>query len=547
MAKRNEAGKVTALYCRLSQEDALQGDSNSIQNQKAILEKYALDHGFGNIAFYVDDGYSGVTFNRPDFQRMLADVEAGKVSAVVTKDLSRLGRNYLEAGRYIEMIFPEYGVRYIAINDQVDTNDTESNDLMPFRNVFNEWYARDTSKKIRAVVQSKYSKGERFNCVSPYGYLMEKKQWVIDPDTAPIVKQIYAWCMDGYGPTQIARMLTEKQVLIPVAEYYRRTGVLKHKSAIESPTLWVTETVNRILQNREYTGDTILGRTKRRSYKDKRKVDAPKEEWHIYENTHEPIIDKETWETVQKLREATKRRNCSTGEKDKFAGLVVCADCGKKMYNCRAKTLTHTQESFVCGNYRRKTKNCTSHFIRTVVLEKLVLASVKDVLSLANTNESMFREYAMLCGEREQKEALKEQKQEMEKAQRRISELDTLFQKLFEGNATGRISDERFDTLSRGYETEQCELQKRLAALQNEIRIAEEKKNGTDRFLKVARKYEDLKELTPTILRELIEKILIYEPIHINGKKRIQRIQIYYNFIGRIQFPQAELKTAESA
>lgn len=318
--------------------------------------------------------------------------------------------------------------------------------------------------------------------------------------------------MEGYGPTQIARMLAEKQVLIPVAAYYCRTGIVKHKSAIEDPTLWVTDTVNRILQNREYTGDTVLGRTRRRSYKDKRKMDVPKEEWNSYGNTHEPIIDRDTWETVQKLREPTKCRNCSTGEKDKFAGLVVCADCGKKMYNCRAKTLTHTQESFVCGNYRRKTKSCTSHFIRTVVLEELVLTSVREVLSLANTNESMFREYAMLCGEREQQEALKEQRREMDMAQRRIAELYILVQKLFEGNATGRISDERFDVLSRGYESEQRKLTERLAALQNEIRVAEEKKNGTDRFLKIARKYEDLQELTPTILRELIEKILIYEP-----------------------------------
>ena len=264
---RQQENKITALYCRLSQEDALQGDSNSIQNQKAILEKYALDHGFGNLVFYVDDGYSGVTFNRPDFQRMLSDVEAGKVSVVITKDLSRLGRNYLEAGRYIEMIFPEYGVRYIAINDQVDTNNAESNDLMPFRNVFNEWYARDTSKKIRAVVQSKYARGERFCANAPYGYKYDKEQkkLIVNPGTAPIVKQIYAWCMNGYGPTKIARMLTEQEILKPTAYDYRTTGVLKHKSAIETPTLWDTQTVITILGYREYIGDTVLGKTRSKS------------------------------------------------------------------------------------------------------------------------------------------------------------------------------------------------------------------------------------------------------------------------------------------
>jgi len=544
---RQTEQKNTALYCRLSQEDALQGDSNSIQNQKEIMEKYALDHGFRNLVFYVDDGYSGVTFNRPDFQRMLSDIEAGKISTVITKDLSRLGRNYLEAGRYIEMIFPECGVRYIAVNDQVDTSSSESNDLMPFRNVFNEWYARDTSKKIRAVVQSKYSKGERFNGSAPYGYILDKetKKLVIDPDTAPIVQKIYDWCMEGYGPTQIARMLTERKILIPVAAHYKRTGKMKHRSAIDAPTLWDTETVTRILYNREYTGDTVLGRWKNKSYKDKKRIAVPKEEWHIFENTHEPIIDREKWEIVQNLREETKRRNCSTGEKDKFAGLVVCADCGKKMYNCRAKSLTSMQESYVCGSYRRKTKDCTAHFIRTVVLEELVLSSVKEVLKAANGDRDWFREYALECGLQEQQIALKEQKREMEKATKRISELDTIIQKLFESNAAGRISDERFDTLSKGYEQEQSELKEKLIMLTKEVTLAEEKKSNTERFLKIAEKYENLTELTPTILRELIEKILVYEPTYV-GKKRIQKIQIYYNFIGRIQLP-TETKRAESA
>lgn len=545
MRKQPDSEKITALYCRLSQEDTLQGDSNSIQNQKAILGKYAEDNKLPNPRFYVDDGYSGVTFNRPDFQRMLADLEAGKLGTVVTKDLSRLGRNYLEAGRYIEMVFPEYGARYIAIQDQVDTNQAESNDLMPFRNVFNEWYARDTSKKIRAVVQSKYAKGERFSCVAPYGYDIEKKQLIINPETAPIVKQIYAWCMEGYGPTQIARMLTERNILIPVAHYYQQKNIIKSKCAIEAPTIWTTETIIDILKNRAYMGDTVLGKTKRRSYKDKRKVEVPEEEWHIFENTHEPIIDRDTWERVQKLREATKRRNCSTGEKDKFAGLVFCADCGKALYNCRAKTLTHMQESFVCGNYRRKTKTCTAHFIRTVVLEELVLASVRQVLACANEQKEAFRAYVLQKGEQDQRMAMREQRLALEKANRRITELDVLFQRLFEGNATGRISDERFITLSAGYEAEQAELKQKVTVLSKEVQHADEKAINTDRFLRIAEKYENLLELTPSILRELIEKIVVHEPIHVNNRKRIQKLQIHYNFIGTIDIPEKE--KAESA
>jgi site-specific DNA recombinase len=544
---RQQTGeKITALYCRLSQEDALQGDSNSIQNQRSILESYAVDRGLKNIEFYVDDGYSGTSFQRPGFQRMLADVEAGKIGTIITKDLSRLGRNYLEAGRYIEMVFPEYNVRYIAINDQVDTDNAESNDLMPFRNVFNEWYARDTSKKIRAVVQSKYARGERFNACAPYGYTLDKEQnrLIVNPDTAPIVKQIYAMCMEGRGPTQIARMLREQDVLIPVAYTYKTTGVLKHRSAVETPTYWTTETVKRILENREYIGDTVLGRTGRRSYKDKRKVDLPPEQWRIFEGTHEPIIDRDTWERVQKLREATKRRLCSTGEKDKFAGLVICGDCGKPMYNIRARTLTHIQESFVCGNYRRKTRSCTSHFIRTVVLEELALTGIREVLACANGQRELFREYVMQKGEEEQREAVRSRQRELDQANRRIAELDVLFQKLFEGNAMGHISDERFHTLSQGYEQEQAALKDKIASMAGEIRSFSEKAKSVERFIKVAEKYFDLQELTPTILRELIDKIVVHEPIHVNGKKRIQRIQVYYNFIGSIDIPKERAESA---
>ncbi len=546
MNQRNQTdGKVTALYCRLSQEDAQQGDSNSIQNQKVILERYAIDHNFTNIQFYVDDGYSGTTFNRPDFQRMLSDMEAGRIGVLITKDLSRLGRNYLEAGRYIEMVFPEYNVRYVAINDQVDSANKDSNDLMPFRNVFNEWFARDTSKKIRAVVQSKYAKGERTTGNPPYGYLMVEKKLVVNPDTAPIVKQIYDWCMAGFGPTQIARMLTEQGILIPVAYHYQRIGVLLHRSALDAPTVWITETVKRILGNREYIGDTVLGRTGRKSFKDKRKIDLPKEQHHIFENTHEAIIDRETWETVQRIR-GGKRRNCKNGEKDKFAGLVICADCGKPLYNVRAKTLTHTQEAFVCGNYRRKVASCTAHFIRTVVLEEMVLASLRQVLSIANGHADTFRHYVLQRAKQEQKKALREQRRELDKAERRIAELDVLFQKLFEGNATGRITDERFSMLSAAYETEQQELKQRLAALSAEVRVAEEKTMNTERFLLIAAKYTNLQELTPTILRELVSKIVVFEPEKLNGKKRRQKIQIHFNFIGTLGAPEAK-EMAESA
>jgi len=543
MSRKIDAEKMTALYCRLSQEDALQGDSNSIQNQRSILEKYAVDRGFRNLEFYVDDGYSGTSFQRPGFQRMLSDVEAGKIGVIITKDLSRLGRNYLEAGRYIEMVFPEYGVRYIAINDQVDTNDAESNDLMPFRNVFNEWYARDTSKKIRAVVQNKYSRGERYSASVPYGYTYDKaqKKLIVNPDTAPIVKQIYAWCMEGMGPTKIAKLLTEKSVLTPKGYECQRKGDLTYPA----PTVWNIEAVINILGYREYIGDTILGKTRSKSYKEKKTIELPPEEWKIFEGTHEAIIDRDTWEAVQRIRE-NRRRYCKTGEKDKFAGLVVCADCGKIMYNIRAKTLTHIQESFVCGNYRRKTKSCTAHFIRTVILEKLVLENIREVLACANGQQEFFREFVLQKGRQEQRNAIRLQQQELERAKRRILELDVLFQKLFEGNATGLISDERFSTLSASYEAEQRELKARVIELTEEVQSAKEKAGNTDRFFRIARKYEDLKELTPTILRELIEKIVVFEREKPRTPHVRQKIQIYYNFIGSIDLSNNN-ETAESA
>ena len=296
---------------------------------------------------------------------------------------------------------------------------------------------------------------------------------------------------------------------------------------------------------REYIGDTVLGKTRSKSYKDKKTIDLPPEEWKIFEGTHEPIIDRDTWEAVQRIREG-RRRYCKTGEKDKFAGLVVCSDCGKPMYNHRAKCRTYTQEAFTCGGYRRHVKTCTAHFIRTAVLDGIVLSSIREVLALANGHTNLFREYVQQCGEREQNEALKAQRRELEKAQCRIAELDALFQKLFEGNAVGRISDERFMTLSVGYEEEQRELKAKLKKLSSAIQAADDKALNADRFLRVARKYEDLRELTPTILRELIEKIVVFEREKVNGKKGRQKIQIYYNFIGSIDMPQHE-ESAESA
>lgn len=527
-----QQNQITALYCRLSQEDSLQGDSNSIQNQKEILGKYAADHGFPNTVFYVDDGYSGTNFNRPGFNEMMEAVEAGRVKTVIIKDMSRLGRDYLKVGFYTEVVFPQKGIRFIAISNGIDSDNQQESDFTPFLNIMNEWYARDTSRKIRAVVQAKYRKGERTTGNAPYGYLLKEKQLVVNPDTAPVVRQMFDWCTEGYGPTQIARMLSEQRVLTPRAYEYRTTGKLVSQSAVKAPYGWDTATVKGILSYKEYLGHTVLGKTRCKSYKDKRDVEIPEEEQFVYENTHEPLVSRETWDLVQRIR-AGKRRNCKTGEKDKFAGLLVCGDCGKVMYNHRSKSLKKVQESYVCGHYRHKTDACTAHFIRTVVLEEIVMDMLRQVISFVSEQESDFREYVLQRGEQERRTLMLVKRKELERSQRRIAELDTIFRKLYEDNVSGKISDDRFAVLSRGYEEEQRDLKTKAAGLSAEMEQDVADAQNLDRFMAVAKRYTDLRELTTQNLRELISQIQVFESDSFEGTA-MQRIRIVYNFIGDI-------------
>ncbi len=522
--------KITALYCRLSQEDTQEGDSNSIQNQKAILGKYAKEHGFTNPAFYVDDGYSGTSFQRPDFLRMIADVEAGKVGAVIIKDMSRIGRDYLQVGMYTEVMFPEKNVRFIAVNDGVDSEKGD-NEFTPFRNIINEWYAKDTSKKIRAVFQAKMKNGERTTGNAPYGYTLVEKKLVINHETAPIVKQIFSWCAEGFGPTQIARMLGEQKILTTRAYEYQTTGLLMCKSSLEAPYGWDTATVKNMLSYKEYLGHTVLGKTKRKSYKDKRDIPIPEEGQYVFPNTHEPIIDQETWDAVQRIR-ANKRRNCKTGEKDMFAGLIKCADCVRTMYNLRSKAHKRNQEAFVCGNYRHKTHSCSAHCIRTVVLEELVFGCLKRIISFASEQEDEFRSYVLERGLADRIAASKAQKRELVKTGRRIVELDTLIRKLYEDNSSGKITDERFIILSTGYEEEQRMLKQQATILSQELEADDAKAINLDRFIATAKKHTNLTELTPAVLREFISEIYVSESDFF--EEPLQRITIIYNYIGKI-------------
>ena len=519
--------KITALYCRLSQDDMLQGESNSITNQKAILKKYAEDNGFSNPVFYVDDGVSGTTWEREGFKAMLADIEEGKVGTVITKDLSRLGRDYLKTGEYIEIIFPDHDVRYIAINDGVDTLKSE-NELMAFKNIFNDWYARDTSKKIRAVFKAKGQSGKHLS--NPiYGYKhseTDKNLWVIDDEAAEVVRKIFHLCIDGYGPTQIARILTEQGIPTPTAYALSQGRDNGHKNA--KLHRWGNETIAHILEKAEYCGHTVNFRTHVKSYKNKKRVDNPKEDWLIFENTHEAIITQQEFDLVQELRK-NKRRPTKHEEVNPFSGICYCADCGKKLYLCRATTMTADQEHLKCGTYAKDKNGCTIHFVRTIVLKEIILGELNKMVAFVKDNEDEFVQMAMDNSVQKQSSELSKSRKKLKESEKRIAELDRLFTRLYEDNVSGKISDERFSIMSAGYEDEQKKLRATVAELTDFIETAEQKSADVTAFISVVQKYERITELTPEIMHELIEKIVVHAPDKSSGH-RTQQIDIYYRF-----------------
>ena len=539
MLRQTTQQLITALYPRLSHEDELQGESNSISNQKRILETYAKQNGFSNLRWYTDDGYSGANFQRPGFQAMLADIEAGKVGTVIVKDMSRLGRNYLQVGMYTEMIFPQKGVRFIAINDGVDSAQGE-NDFAPLRNIFNEWLVRDTSKKIKAVKRSKGMSGKPITSKPVYGYLMdEDENFIIDEEAAPVVRQIYSLCLAGNGPTKIARMLTEQQIPTPGTLEYRRTGsTRRYHPGYECK--WATNTVVHLLENREYTGCLVNFKTEKPSYKLKHSIENPPEKQAVFENHHEPIIDRETWERVQELRKQRKRTN-RYDEVGLFSGILFCADCGSVMYQQRYQTDKRKQDCYICGSYKKRTADCTAHFIRTDLLTAGVLSNLRKVTSYAAKHEARFMKLLIEQNEDGDRRRNAAKKKELEAAEKRIAELSAIFKRLYEDSVTGRISDERFTELSADYEAEQKELKERAARLREELSKAQEATANAEKFMNVVRRHTTIEELTPTLLREFVEKIVVHESVALDGKRRgklrRQEIEIYYSFVGKVELP----------
>ena len=535
--------RFTALYCRLSRDDELQGDSNSIKNQKLILQKYADDNGFRNTRFFVDDGYSGTTFDRPDFQRMIAEMDAGRIGTVIVKDMSRLGRDYLKVGFYTEVAFPEADVRFIAINNGVDSANQQESDLTPFINIFNEFYAKDTSKKIRAVFKAKGQSGKPLCTNPPYGYKKDpddKTRWIVDDEAAAVVKEIFHLCMSGYGPTQIAKELRKRRIETP-AEYGKRVGVNVPSAKLrenDDPCRWTTSTVVHILERREYTGCTVNFKTYKKSYKSKKQVKNDPSEWAIFEGMHEAIIELEVYDTVQKIRDG-RRRQTPMGEMPALSGMVYCADCGHKLYQVRGRCLPQS-EYMVCATYRKKGKSvCPSHQIRNSVIEQLLLEDLQRVTAYARNHEDEFLQLVTRNSEKALDRELRDCRKEYEQSKARIAKLDTLIQRIYEDNVEGKISDDRFAKLSGNYETEQAQLQSRVEELQRFLDDAKEKSLNADHFLALVRKYTDIRELDAEIIREFVERINVFQAEKVDGHRQ-QRIQIIYNCIGAVDLPDAE-------
>ena len=534
MNRQPKTTKITALYERLSRDDERENESVSIEHQKAILEDYAKKNGFTNIVHFTDDGISGTRWDRPGFMKLMDEVESGNVSVLLCKDTSRLGRDYLRVGLFMETL-RQKGVRLIAIGDNFDSAQGED-DFLPFRNIFAEWHARDTSRKIKAVYKSKGMSGRRTTSHALYGYIKsseDKNQWEIDPDAADIVRRIFHMTIDGYGPSQIATILESENVQSP-SYYMAQKGLGNNKNkAFQHPNRWHGTTVSFILARAEYMGHTVNFKTYKENFKDKRRWAAPAEDQMIFENTHEAIIDTGTWETANRVRRNVKRRRTnSLGEPNPLSGLLYCADCGGKLYNERGKTGSGTStDAYVCSTYRKHTSDCTMHRARTNAVKELVLDTLRTISEYACDNEAEFTRQVNEMFSNQQTGSIKTQRKKLTSNQKRHTELDRLIQRIYEDNVAGRITDKRFEVLSVGYEREQAELEQTIAGLQTEIDSFDDSADRAEKFLELTRRYKDFIELTAPMLHEFVRKIVVHERAEKRKKVTSQKIEIFLNFI----------------
>lgn len=544
--------KITALYERLSRDDELQGESNSILNQKKYLEDYARSKGLTNIRHFTDDGYSGTNFNRPGFTALLEEVKAGNVSVICVKDMSRFGRNYLQVGYYTEILFPDKGVRFIAVNNNIDSNNPAENEFTPFLNIMNEWYAKDTSKKIKAVFRNRMEQGLRCSGAIPYGYTRkpdDKQTLYVDPEAAEVVKRIFAMAAEGKPLRTIAETLQAEKVLIPSA-YWEQKGMASRNHNYHDPYLWTNSSVAYILDRQEYLGHTVLGKTISENFKTKKRRKAKPDELLIFPNTHEAIVDQDTWDLANKLRKRSPRKLPSSGKvTHRLSGLIFCADCGARMVYASPESAHSDKDydsfsNFQCSSYRSIYTNCTTHFIKASALEEIILKAVQTVSEYALKNEDEFLSELMTQWEAKQNQISDTEKKELAAANRRFRELDDLIQSLYESKVKGSIPERQAERLIAQYDEEQVQLEKRIEELKGPEISSGPKKADVARFMDLLHRYQNITELTDTMLYEFIEKVEVHEPTGGRTKYRRQQVDVYFNFIGHY-LPEGTVQTEE--
>ena len=544
--------KITALYERLSRDDELQGPSNSILNQQAFLEDFCKRNSFTNVRHFTDDGVSGTTFDRDGFKAMIAEVEAGNVATIIVKDMSRFGRDYLKVGFYTDVMFRDKGVRFIAVNNGIDSDKQGDNDFTPFLNIMNEFYARDSSRKIQAIFKARMQDGKRVSPSVPYGYRrdpQDKQHLIVDEEAAAVVRRIFQMVIEGYGVKGIADALTADKVLIPSAYAKLHNPENDHSKGFHDPCLWSSTAVGYILEKQEYMGHTVLGKTISENYKTKKRRKAKPEELMIFRDTHEAIVDEETWQLAHRLKKTIRKPSYPDRPANPLTGLLYCADCGHKLTHHQPsptkKKVYDADDYYICGNYRQLTHDCTIHYIKTSTIEKLILTAIREVSTYVREDEKEFIRIVRDAASAGQEQTVREQKKRLRQVEKRIAELDELIRKLYEGNATGKIPDKHFNRLLVEYDTEQSTLEQEAAELKEGITAQVEDGMRAQRFVSLVRRYTSFDELTAPMLNEFIEKVVVHEADKSTGDRR-QKVDIYFNFIGCFVPPKPEvILTAE--
>ena len=533
MSVKQTESKITALYERLSRDDDNAGDSNSIVNQKKYLESYAQQRGYTNCRHYTDDGWSGGNFERPAWKQLIADIEAGKVAHVIVKDMSRAGRDYLQTGFYTEVFFRQHGVHFVAIANSVDSDDQNSNEFAPFLNIMNEWYPRDTSKKVRVSLRQRGTSGKHMG-KPPYGYRCDpedKDHWILDEEAAQVVKLIFDLCIDGKGPEQIARILEEKQILTTRALYAKRKG----KPLPERPYHWGNQSIVAILERQEYTGCTCNFKTYSKSYKLKKRIPNEPEDMFYLPDTQEAIVSQAQFDRVQELRK-NKRRPVKAERQGLFSGLLFCADCGSKLHFATSKRFEGKQDRYVCCHYKSNRGTCTAHYIREDVLREIVLERIRAVNEYIRDDVDAFQEEWLQCRRTDQERSIRDDKKKVEQAKKRLFDLDVIISWLYEDYVLGNLSQDRYKKMSADYEAEQERLKLEIEVIEEWVEQREEMNDGLDAFIVLTQKYVDVEELTQTIVNEYIKKIVVYAPDKSSGK-RTQKVKIYFNFVDDVDIP----------